>query len=131
LVSAQWSPQAEAFLAPAMRHDPLVSCRTLEALTFNDEAHLFEIRCGDDLVGAVVTRLEMREQGDELVIVAAGGRLPGYSQTRSVLPWLERLYPATNWTRVHTARRGLVRELVRQGYRTRELVLAKPLAKVF
>lgn len=130
LVAAQWSAEVEVLLEPAMRADPLSSCRTLEALCDNDEAHLLEVRCEGELVGAAVVRLETREQGDELVIVAAGGCLPGHSLTRSVLPYLERLYQSATWVRVHTARKGLLRELLRQGYTTREIVMAKPLKQV-
>lgn len=127
LVPAQWSAEVERFLAPAMRADPLISCRTLEALVYNDEAHLLEVRCEGELIGAAVVRLETREQGDEIVIVAAGGKLPGHSLTRSVLPYLERLYAGAAWVRIHTARRAMLRELLRQGYTTREVVMAKPL----
>jgi hypothetical protein len=130
LVPAQWSAEVEAILAPAMRADPLATCRTLEALTDNGEAHLLEIRCDGELVGATVVRLETREQGDELVIVAAGGRLPGHSLLRSLLPYVERIYPSATWARIHTARRGMVRELLRQGYSSRELVMAKRLKEV-
>ena len=127
LVPSQWTPEVQALLAPAMTADPLVSCRTLEALVYNDEAVLIEVRCDGELVGAAVVRIETCEKGDELVIVAAGGKLPGHSLTRSVLPYLERLYPSASWARIHTARKGLVRELLRQGYASREVVMAKPL----
>lgn len=121
----EWSPQISAWLEKAIRHDPTMTVRTLEALCDNGDAALYEVVSGDVVVAAGVFRVDVQELGDDLVIVAAGGKLPGYSLIRSLLPHLEKIFTTCRWVRVHTARRGMIKELSKLGYKGREVVMAK------
>lgn len=121
-----WSTQAGAFLAPAMRHEPGVTVATLERLVTEKNADLFVVLSAGEMVGAYVLRVEEREQLNEGVIVAAGGNLPGCRLVRSVLPAIEaQQLNGCQTIRIHTARPAMVREMRRAGYVVREVVLAK------
>lgn len=126
IFAAPWSDEAAQLLAPAMVHEPGVSVETLARLVKSGAGYLYEVRQGVELVAAYVLRLEPKETGHEGVIVAAGGNLPGVSLIRTVLPVVEDVNMAgCDWVRVHTARPGMMRELARQGYKVREVVMAK------
>lgn len=120
-----WTDTVAAMLAPSLVHEPGITVATLERLTENDNAQLFGVFHDADLVAAYILRIEQLERGMEGVIVAAGGRLPGYSLIRSILPTIEKQLEKCDWIRIHTARNGMVRELSHAGYRQREVVMAK------
>lgn len=83
---------------------------------------------GDDIVAAFVATIDPSNFADELVVIAAGGRVPGISLLRSVLPWIESTWSTCSAVRIHTARRGMLRELSKRGYKAREIVMVKELA---
>lgn len=113
-------------LAPAMRHEPGVTANTLRDLVETDCGRLYAIMADGEMVGAYVLRVQAKETGMEGVVVAAGGKLPGHSLIRSVLPAIESYQlSGCDWVRIHTARRGMVRELSRHGYQIREIVMSK------
>jgi len=123
---AQWTDAHARLLAAAMRADPLVTVETLRAAVANGAASLIEvIDSADQMVCAAVLRVECRELGNEGVIVAAAGALPGGRLLPVVLPVLENSFRGVNSIRVHTARPGLVRALARHGYAPREVILSK------
>lgn len=124
--SAPWSLACESLLAKAMRSEPGVTVATLRAMVEHGEGHLYQVERNQRIVGAYVLRLEHRENGFEGVIVAAAGRMPGASLIAHCLPVIEReQLDGCNTVRVHTARRGMLRELAKHGYRVREIVLEK------
>ena len=120
-----WSGAAAVLLAPAMSHEPGATVETLERVV-GEGGELYGVfAAGAGLVAAYVLRVEQKDAGREGVIVAAGGRLPGYSLIRSILPTIEGQLLDCSWIRAHTARRGVVRELRLAGYSQREIVMAK------
>lgn len=74
--------------------------------------------------GRDVLALLLRRDGDELVIVAAAGALPGVNLLDVVLPHIEAASGA-RWVRIHTQRRGMGRQLARHGYKAAEVVYRK------
>jgi len=125
---AAWSEEAAGFLAPAMRHEPGVTVATLAGMVECGSGELFAVLAAGQMVGAYVLRVDRMENGKEGVIVAAGGRLPGYRLLRSILPVIEaNQMHGCNTIRIHTARPGIAREMRRAGYVVREIVLAKGL----
>ena len=82
------------------------------------------------IVGYYVTWIDSLDCGDELVIVAATGRLPGVPLTRCVLPVIEALAAGGGCSsvRVHSIRPGMLKALARQGYNPSEIVYRKVIA---
>ena len=92
LSPAAWSPAAEAGLAKALRRSPM----TVGELRQACESGRMRLWCVADaglhaIAGYYVTWVDPGAAGDELVIVAAAGRLPGIPLTRAVLPAIEAL----------------------------------------
>lgn len=125
--AAAWNPIAAAFLAPAMESDKLAGVEALREMVEQGEATLFHVRFGDFCVGAFVLRVEQKPGGAEGVIVAAGGRMRGVSLLRATLADIERRFIGCASIRIHTARKGIVREFERFGYQRREIILSKGL----
>lgn len=88
-------------------------------------AQLFAVLHQMHMVGCYVLRVDCKPLGNEAVIVAAAGQLKGASLIASVLPHVEKQFNGCKAIRVHTARRGMLRELQKYNYRVREIVLAK------
>ena len=109
----------------------------LKYLPWSDkvEGHLSRIQ-GDDclswyrceVAGQRARVIGVTNQGDELVIVACGGRSPDNDVMDKMLPLLERV-AATQWgfisVRFHTIREGLGAKAVRHGYNLVEWVYRK------
>lgn len=112
-------------LEKAMRADPLTGLNGLRYSVASGKAKLFEVLDDCYLRAAVVLEVVHQANGAEGVIVAAGGKLSGVSLTRQVLPAIERLFQGCVSIRLHTARKGLVRELQRQGYTLSQVILRK------
>lgn len=121
LSPASWSPEAERWLIGAV--DQLADVR---ASVESGAATLFHVGCDGELCGAFVLRLDRFALHDEGVIVAAGASVPGVCLAREVLPAIERKFPTAKTIRIHTRRRGLVRQLARAGYAVDEIILRKP-----
>lgn len=120
-----WCESVSELMAPSMEHEPGITVATLAEIVNKERAELFGVFSGAELVAAYVLRIEQKEQGQEGIIVAASGKLPGYSLIRTILPPIERQLSNCDWIRAHTARPGIVRELKRAGYSQREIVMAK------
>lgn len=114
--TAAWSMAAEQMLEKAMRADPLTGINGLRYLVECGKAQLFEVLDDCYLVAAIVCEVIPKANGFEGQITAAGGKLAGTSLTRQVLPAIERLMQGCKVVSILTARRGLVKELERQGY---------------
>lgn len=113
------------WLMLALQHVGLVGIRAqVEA-----GARLFTVWHGEDddrkMVGALVLRVDESIEGAEGVIVAAGGRLPGFDFTVDLLPHIETLFRGVRCIRIHTARPGMAAKLAAMGYAPREMVFAK------
>jgi hypothetical protein len=121
----KWCEAAATLLATAMKSDPLAGVEALKRMVQKRQATLLSVSCNDYMVGAVVLRVDRKPLGDEGVIVAAAGKLKGVSLIELLLPHIEKKFRGVKAIRIHTARPGLVRAMMRHGYRSREYVLAK------
>lgn len=81
------------------------------------DCKLYAVRAEGALVGYVILRIIRQSGGAEGEIVAAAGRLAGADLTRDVLPALLKMFRGVRAYRVTTARAGLVRKLLRYGWR--------------
>lgn len=111
---APWSDAIGAFLLPALDHD----ANALTLIRDRCAAGLFQLLGvfdGDDLIAACVIRVD----GDEGVIVAAGGHWQGGGLVEMLLPVLELGFKNAGLSsvRVETFRRGLMEKISRTGYR--------------
>lgn len=118
----EWSPQAADLLARAFTHgNPEVIGADVRA----GRAGLFAVRDGATLGALFVLRVD----GDEGVIVAAAGGVPGVDLTAEVLPAVERMFSGVRRIRIHTSRPGMAKKLARQGYGAAEVVLFKEIGQ--
>jgi hypothetical protein len=113
--AAAWSDDA-AELLERSAHDPLVGIATLERAVRDGRGVLFEVLAAGELAGAYVLQVNTCERGAELVVVAAGGNLPGYSLTRAIVPYIEGQGVQCARVRISASRPGMVRLLERLGY---------------
>ena len=105
-----------------------------QAMLHDPGADIDSVMAGAALYGiyqqsACIGRLLLRFEGQEAVIVAAVGRLPGVALVGAVWPWLEsrlREMGATS-VRFHTRRRGLIANMARYGFTAAEVVMRKGL----
>lgn len=116
---SEWCDSAEKMLSPAI---PNWSVSELKKEIERRDSALFSVsRIGsENPLGFYV----LRKDGDEGVIVAAGGRA-GFSLVDAVLPIAEKQFIGVKTIRIHTARKGLAKKLKQQGYREQEIVLTK------
>lgn len=115
---AEWCADTERWLRLAMQHATLFD---LKHQVKTREAQLFHVHADEELVGAMVLRVEDTEG----VIVSAGGRLPGFDFTLDLLPHVEKLFINVKSVRIHTARPGLAKKLTALGYWPAEMVFVK------
>lgn len=124
---APWNQAAAQILEKAMRADPLTGVDGLRNLVVSGKAKLFEVLDDCYLCAAVVLEVVHQAHGAKGVIVAAGGKLAGVSLTRQVLPAIERLFIGCKEISIITARRGLIKELKKQGYTASQVIMRKGL----
>lgn len=131
LSPAAWSPAAEAELSKALRRSSLTVAELRQAC----ESGRMRLWCVADasahaVAGYYVTWVDSKAAGDEFVIVAAAGRLPGVPLTRAILPAIEALAAGGGCAsvRIHSIRQGMLKALARQGYAPAEIVYRKALA---
>jgi hypothetical protein len=131
LSPAAWSPAAEVELTKALRRSSL-SVAELRQACESGRMRLWCVSADAEhaVAGYYVTWVDSKAAGDELVIVAAAGRLPGIPLTRAVLPAIEALAAGAgcNSVRVHSIRPGMLKALARQGYAPAEIVYRKAIA---
>lgn len=121
----EWSKRAADLLENAV---PYITVHDLELQVING-ASLFEISEDSGLiVGYYVLRIDYGPRGGEGVIVAAAGSIPGVDLVALTLPTIEKQFNGCYSIRIHTARAGLVRKLLHQGYGAAEIVLRKKFA---
>lgn len=121
IVPGRWSAQSAAWIATAIPQHVLPDIQA----QVESGARLFDVMSGRRQVGAFVLRIDSAPSGDDGVIVAAGGHLPGFDFTVDLLPHIETLFKGVKAIRIHTARPGLAKKLARQGYDLTELVFRK------
>ena len=121
---SEWCQDAEHWLTQARKDGSLSDWKEQVK---NGVARLFLGRCGDEVIGAFVLRIDQRSNGPEGVIVAAAGNMPGVDLVATLLERVERLFVNCVSVRLHTARPGLVRKLSRYGYEPREFVIGRAL----
>jgi hypothetical protein len=124
VLPAAWSDEAAELLARSA-HDPLVGIGTLQNLIAAGRASLFEVSDDGALVGAYVLQANQCEHGAELVLVAAAARLPGYSLTRAVVPYIEAQGAAFDRVRISASRPGMGRLLERMGFTQQAVTYVK------
>lgn len=123
---AQWSGEIADLLARSA-HDPLVGVGTLRAMVEAGRGALFAVQDGCELAGAYVLQTNNCEHGSELVLVAAGASLPGFSLTRSVVPYIEQQGAICDRVRINASRAGMGRLLERMGYTKQHSTYTKAL----
>lgn len=119
---AEWDSRAEALLIDAAPFDTLAQIR---AQVIEGPAVLFHVRHQAATVGAFVLRVDHTATGNEGVIVAGAGNVPGVDLIASVMPSIETLFQGCARIRYHTHRPALARRLARLGYQAREIVSFK------
>lgn len=122
-----WSEAAGNMLESAMKSDPLAGVAALENMVKSGEALLFGVFADCYMVAAYVLRVDHKPNGDEGVIVAAAGKLKGFSLVTSLLSHVEQQFKGCASVRVHTARPGIVKQLRQAGYMPTEIILSKGL----
>jgi hypothetical protein len=125
---AQWTGLAAAYLA-RIDHDCPVEFYKHEVLT--GVATLLHVKTPDGkVVAAVVVRIDDTAEGQELVIVAAGGECAGRLMTLDVLPTFEACAKSLGCVsvRAHTRRSAVVAGFLRAGYVVDEYILRKTVA---
>lgn len=116
--AGDWGADAAELLQVSVRFPVAWVGRQVE----RGEAKLFRVFDADRrLVSAYVLRVDE----DEGVIVAAAGKWKGGSLLQTVLPYIERQFIGVKAIRMHTARPGLCRQLVKMGYAPQEIVMRK------
>lgn len=104
---------------------------SLEEILNNGPA-IFRVSVGEVRadVGAYALQATDHSGGRVVWLSAAGGSLPGVDLTVAVLPFIESQARAMRGSQVAivTRRRGLVKKLLRQGYRVSAITLRKPLS---
>ncbi len=127
-----WGEEAALFLTRIGATDPTISLEWFHRQVETDNLMIEGVWADEELIGAIFWRVETGDRGQEFVIVAASGELPGVDLIRSVLPTFETMArrAGTAFIRVHTARPGLVRRLGSMGYRPEEVVLRKAVVNV-
>lgn len=83
----------------------------------------------DEQIGTTFYRFDVGDQGQEMVIMASAGHLPGVDLVGVVLPLMERLALEEGCCSVafETARRGLVKKTAGLGYNLAHVTLRKSL----
>lgn len=120
----EWNEETAQLVALAVQHASLAD---IERQVTGGRAKLFIVSSeAGAMLGAFVLRVDELARGSEGVIVAAAGSGRDIDLTASVLPVVEKMFINCVSVRLHTARTGLARKLMRHyGYVTREVVLVK------
>ncbi len=121
-----WGAAADRLIGLAAQHATLADIRQQVQ---SGAARLFYAKQAETIVLAFVLRVDSTANGNEGVIVAAGGDLPGVDLTASCLPAIESLFVGCVCIRYHTANPALARKLSRMGYVPREIVCFKEVSK--
>lgn len=127
---APWSDEAARTLAPIFAADKTGGVENLKAQVLSGNASLHRVTKGADLVGFFSVRIDQFAAGDEMVIIAAAGALPGVPLLHVFLPLLEAnaKEAGCETVRIHTSRKGMFKQLAKRGYEFSEWILRKPLA---
>ena len=118
-----WTPEAEQYIAAALSTASLDDIK--RQVMYG--ARLFGVYRDGAMVAAFVLRVDRQACRNVGVVVAAGGGAQGIDLTAQLLPHIETMFYGCETVRVHTERRGLVKKLAAQGYRTEEIILEKRL----
>jgi len=121
-----WCTESERLIGLSVQHATPANIRHQVK---TGGARLFHIKHAGTIVGAFVVRVDCLPGGDEGVIVAAAGNLPGVDLTASCMPAIESLFINCKTIRYHTAQPALARKLARMGYVAREIVSFKEIQK--
>lgn len=117
-----WGPADDELIRPALQH---ASPADIRYQVESQGAELWHAKHKGQVIAAYVLRVDSTPEGNEGVIVAAGGALAGFDLTANLLPHVERMFKGCGSVRIHTARPGMAKKLARQGYALRELVFTK------
>lgn len=114
---AHWTAEAVDAFA---RLEHRANTRTVPIAEQVEGCALVEVVHGDRVVG----RVALDRAGDVGYIVAAVGSLPGVWLSQ-LAPAVESMFGDVRAVEVETRRRGMVRQLARQGYRVSGFVMVK------
>lgn len=126
-IERAWSEHAEAWLARAQARSTR-STAPIRRKVEQGAAELLVFRRAGKVVLVVAIEIEQHAHRKQLVILAAGGRLVGADLTQQLLPAIERLHGECDSARIQTARPGLKRKLIEQGYAVTHWIMEKRLA---
>lgn len=121
----EWSDEAREALARAAAHDTTGGFETLADM--EQAGALFEVTCDGEPVLHYVLSVNHHPHGTEGVILAAAGHKPGQDLTATVLPMIENQFLKCRAVMLQTRRRGLMKKLVKQGYRIDGYIMRKTL----
>lgn len=123
-----WTETVDADLAKAVSDPAIVHVFRREWET--QALIVWQVAFDGEAIAHFATRLDADALAQkELVIVAAGGRHPKIQLLATVLPFLEKMAVdlGCKAVRIHTARRGMMRQLAGRDYRETEIVFRKDL----
>lgn len=121
-----WCADADRLIGLSVQH---ATAADIRHQVEQGGARLFHIKHAGTIVGAFVIRVDSLPGGDEGVIVAAAGNLPGVDLTASCMPAIESMFVNCRTIRYHTAQPALARKMARMGYVPREIVCFKEVTK--
>ena len=125
----KWSAVAHDHLEPALKADPTAGVEWLQNEVQAERMLLIGVYQGARRVGSVVCRIDVLSD-KVLVIVAVGGKADGGNMYSALLPYWTPI--AEHWgcrfIQAHTARRGAVKFLERDGFQEAERVFLKRVA---
>lgn len=126
----EWSEEAARTLEPIFADDETGGVENVRRQVVSGNASLHRVTQADQLVGFFSVRIDQLAAGDEMVIVAAAGNLPGVPLLHVFLPLLEANAKdaGCETVRIHTSRKGMFKQLALRGYHFTEWVLRKKLA---
>ena len=117
-----WSEAAAKNLSPAIEHDPFYSIEDLKTSVEAGKQSLFNVY---DKTKNMICSFVLRDEGNEVVIVAAGGKTqPRLSLMKTFLPFIKIIceQKGIESIRAHTAKPGMCRAMESLGFSLAEKV---------
>ena len=123
----EWSPVAAAHLDRIRDDLPHQSVHYFAARVEAGDAIALGVFSGPSQVMTVLVEIEGGDAGAELVVVAAGGDLPGADLTATIVPVLARIARESGCAtlRIQTERMGLARKLAGLGFHPAGLLMRR------
>lgn len=117
----EWCEDAESMLSSATHNCTIDDLR--QQVEYG--ASLFKLTADDVLVGYYILRIDHLKYWSEGVYVAGAGKHTDFDLPELSVLIAERQFKGCKYFRIHTARPGVVRKLVKLGYKPQEFILMK------